>query len=66
MNGVPLPSLLFNLHVRESVALEMAKENVFPRMLCEVLIDMGRVLWANKSGDYDLNQFKHISLQKTS
>lgn len=56
------PSLSFNLYVRESVALKVAKENVFPGMFCDVSIQGGGELWANKSGYYDLNQFKHVFL----
>lgn len=62
MDGVLLPSLSFNLHVRESAALIVAKENVFSGMFCDVSIQGGDELWANKSGYYDLNQFKHVFL----
>lgn len=57
--------LLLSLHVRESAAREVAKENVLPRMLCKVFIDIEveGLLLANKLGDCDLSQFKHISLQ---
>ena len=65
-NGVLLSSLTFNLHVRESVGLTVAKDSVFPGMFCDVSIQGGGELWANKSGDHDLNQFKHIFLQKVS
>ena len=66
MNGVLLPFLSFNLHVRESVALKVAKESGFPGMYCDVSIQGGGEFWANKSGYYDLNQFKHVFLQKVS
>lgn len=59
--------LLFHL-VRESVARDLATESVFPGMLWEVLIHIrvAGLLWAKKFGDCDLNQFKHMSLQRTS
>lgn len=55
MNGC-VSSFSINLHVQESVALEVAKESVFSEMLHEVFVDVrGEVLWANKFRGCDLN-----------
>lgn len=59
--------LLFSL-VRESAARDLATESVFPGMLWEVLIciRVAGLLGAKKFGDCDPNQFKYMSLQRTS